>query len=140
MGIFWDQINKKSMKIFKSSILSGLSYLFILTMFCAAPENEENTGKWISIIKDLEIILASEIPDSAKALKIKILFDTNQISLSDYQKFYEKSIDKDPLKNLDYLKRIEKLISEDMKTVARLQREKIRDIDYRSGQQEKFKK
>lgn len=128
------------MKIFKSSIIIGLLYLCVLMLSCAAPENEENSENWNSIIKDLEIILASEIPDSVKAVKIKALFDTNQIALSDYRKFYEESFEKNPLKNLNYLKEIEQLISEDMKIESRRQKKIGKEIDYRSGKKENFKK
>jgi len=128
------------MKIFKSSILSGLLYLFLLMLFCAAPENDDNSEKWNSIIKDLEIILASEIPDSIKAVKVKVLFDSNQITLTDYRKFYEESFEKNPLKNLNYLKEIEQLISEDMKIEARRQKKIGKEIDYRPGKKENLKK
>jgi hypothetical protein len=102
-------------------------------LFCAAPENEEQAKNWSRIIKNLEIILASSNPDSTKAVKIKILFDTNQVSLAEYREFYEKSMEQDPVKNLSYLKEIEQLISKDMKTEAQRQKKIGETIDLRPG-------
>ena len=128
------------MKIFKSSILISLLYFLVLTLFCTKPDSDKTAKNWNGVVKDIEIILASEIPDSIKAQKIIILFDTNQISLSDYREFYEQSLEKDPLKNLDNLKGIEKLISEEMKIESRRQKKKGEQVDYRSGERENVKK
>ena len=128
------------MKIFKSSILVSLLCFVVLTLFCTKPDSGKATKNWNGVIKDLEIILASETPDSIKAFKIKTLFDTNQISLSDYREFYEQSLEKEPLKNLDNLKGIEKLISEEMKIESRRQKKEGEKIDYRSRKIENLKK
>jgi hypothetical protein len=128
------------MKIFKSSIHFCLSTLFVLSLFCTTPDKEEKVQNWNNIIKDLEIILASDNPDSVKANKIKILFDSNQVTLAEYRKFYESSIAKDPLRHLDYLKGIEKSISEDMNIEARRQKKKGEMFDYRKNPKEKLKK
>ena len=128
------------MKNFKSSILNGFICFFALVLFCTAPGSEEKTTNWSSIIKELEIILASENADSAKAIRIKMLFDTNRVTLSDYREFYEKSIENKPMKNLSHLKAIEQLISEEMKTEARRQKKIGTEIDYRPGKKENLKK
>ena len=119
------------MKNFKSTILNSIICFCITMLFCAAPENEERVKKWSRIIKNLEIILASSNPDSTKAVKIKILFDTNQVSLADYREFYEESMEQNPVKNLGYLKEIEQLISQDMKTEAQRQKKIGETIELR---------
>jgi len=107
-------------------------FLVLLTLSCNTPESHQEKHDWSTIIKELEVILASDVADSVKAFQINILFEEKQISLADYREFYNRSIQEKPLDNLDLLKDIEQFIGEDMKKEAQQQRKSYDQVDYRS--------
>lgn len=103
-------------------ILSG-AFLFWLST-CSTQSPPSTSRDWALIIRDLQMITVSSMPDSLKQTEVKKVFESYQITLEDYQKFYSKMTEKDPQSSLPILKEVEKLFTEDMKTEANIQRKK----------------
>jgi hypothetical protein len=120
----------------KYILLSFVIIPAILFLSCASQEDNPPIHDWSNIIKDIEIILASEAADSIKASQIRVIFENNGINLSDYREFYDRSTQEQPLKYLVHFKEIEQFIGEDMKKEAQQQRNKVDNLDYRSREKE----
>ncbi|UCF64057.1 MAG: hypothetical protein JSW33_16080 [bacterium] len=120
------------MNILQTIFNSIFIFLILSTLSCSTPESHEIKHDWSIIVKELEVILASDAADSVKAFQISILFEKNQIDVTDYREFYYKSTQEKPLENLDLLKEIEQFIGEDMKKEAQQQRKSFDQVDYRS--------
>ena len=101
--------------------------VFILLFFmtnCKTQAPSRDSIDWAPVIRDLQMISFSGLPDSVKQREIKKVFESHQIALEDYQKFYSEMTEEDPQNSLPVLKSVEQLISEDMKTDANIQRKK----------------
>lgn len=98
---------------------------------CARQSSPQISGNWAPIIRDLELIMISSLPKSTEDLQVQKVFENNNLSLENYQKFYFRMINDHPQNNLQLLKEIEKLLSDDMKTDANLWRKKADEKRFR---------
>ena len=88
--------------------------------------------RWLPVIKELELVLMTDIPDSLKSLKIQQVFREHQVSFTDYENFYYKSTHDKQLEMIRFLKEIESLLSTEMKEELNRQREQAKS-DIRTG-------
>jgi hypothetical protein len=101
--------------------------LFIGLISCDTQSSTPESRIWAPVIRDLQMIMVSNSTDSVKVKEIQKTFDNYQITVDDYQKFYSAMIKKNPQNNVQILKEIEKLIADDMKAEANIQRKKADD-------------
>ena len=98
--------------------------LVLLMTTCKTQSPSPDSIEWAPIIRDLQMITFSGLPDSLQKKEFKKVFEKYQIALEDYQKFYVKMTEENPQNSLPVLKTVEQLLSEDMKTEANIQRKK----------------
>ena len=75
---------------------------------------------WEKIIKEFEIVLSVNEPDSIKYYKLHQILKTYQISISNYREFYNKHIIENPEKNTQFFNTIENLLSNEMKEASKV--------------------
>jgi hypothetical protein len=102
-----------------------LAIIFTSTfmIFCNSPDVNEADQLWLPIIKELEMVLIADIPDSLKAVEIDKIFQNYQINLEDYEKYYRQNIEKRQLENIAFLKEIEATLGAEMKEELNRQRQ-----------------
>lgn len=98
---------------------------------CPRQSSPQISDNWVPIIRDLELIINSNLPKSAKYSHVQRIFKNNNIRLENYQKLYFRIINDHPQNSLQLLKDIEKLLSDDMKTDANLLRKKSDEKRFR---------
>ena len=100
-----------------------LLVIIIFVIFCNSPDVDEADQVWVPIIKELELVLIADIPDSLKAVEIKKIFQNYQINLEDYEKYYRQNTEKRQLENVTILKEIETILGAEMKDELNRQRQ-----------------
>lgn len=114
------------MKLQSSAYLLTCLFTCFLLMF-ALPQNlPAKPGKtpWPVIIKDLEIIVTANQPDSIKFFLIDSLFRKNRVSAADYRDFYRTYVQEKPQKSIKLLEKVERILSEEMKAATERKRKK----------------
>lgn len=105
--------------------------LVIVGSHCTRQSSSQISDNWVPIIRDLELIMNSNLPESAKYSQVQKVFKDHNIRLENYQKVYFRMINDHPQNSLQFLKDIEKLLSDDMKTDANLLRKKADEKRFR---------
>jgi hypothetical protein len=100
-------------------IINVLTFIFILC-FCNSKEKNKSNIPWEEIIKEFEIVLSVNEPDSIKYFKLNQIFKNYQIDISDYREFYNERVNKNPEKNIQLYETIENLLSNDMKEASKV--------------------
>ena len=138
---FWDWIppllnsNRKNgtfgkkdfiLRLRTSAYLLTCFLVFSLLILSFPQDLPADPGKtpWPVIIKDLEIIIAANQPDSIKFFLIDSLFRKNRISIADYQAFYKTYVQEKPQKSIKLLEKVERILREEMKVVNDRKRKK----------------
>jgi hypothetical protein len=86
---------------------------------CTAEKEPDMSKSWDPVIKDLEIVLISPESDSIKAVQIREIFNKYNTTFEEYREFYESKLKQSAAQNIDFLKKVEKTISETMSAQAR---------------------
>jgi len=115
----------------RAKILIFTIGLMIVGSNCTRQSSPQISDNWVPIIRDLELIMISNLPKSTKYLQVQKVFINNNISRENYQKVYFRMINDHPQNSLQILKDIEKLLSDDMKTDANLLRKKADEKRFR---------
>jgi hypothetical protein len=97
--------------------------MLILLTSCNNPDTDEDLNRWVPIIKDLELVLVADIPDSSKSARIDEIFQQHQIDLADYEEFFRKGIEEKQLTHITLLKEIETVLGTEMKDELNRQRQ-----------------
>jgi len=114
--------------IVRSTYLIALvSSLLIGFTGCGTQSSSPESRNWAPVIRDLQMIMVSNSADSLKQKEIQKVFESYQLTAEDYQIFYSSMLKENPQNNLQLLKEVEKLIADDMKAEANIQRKKADD-------------
>jgi hypothetical protein len=96
--------------------------LFIIVKFvlvaCSKPKPTVVEEEHIELIKNIEIICETRIPDSIKYADIKQLFKNENISIEKYRTLYKDYTENDPFNTLALLHEVELLITRDIQKAA----------------------
>lgn len=103
--------------------LLSVFLMFILLTSCSNPDTNEDPNRWKPIIKDIELVMVANIPDSSKSNLINEIFRRYQIDLADYEEFYRKSTEEKQLTNITLLKEIETVLGTEMNDELNRQRQ-----------------
>ena len=98
---------------------------FALICGCTQKTDSKEKKAWDQIVKDVEVTLTLQEPDSIKYMMIEKIFKDNQVTIDDYQNFYHEYIYTEPLENLALIEKIQDLISAEYNRTAREERKKI---------------
>jgi hypothetical protein len=127
-------INYKKIKILMLRIVNKIVILLLLSLNLFVCENrkvEYPDRSWSDIIKEVELTLASTEPDSIKSQKLFKIFETHDILLEDYRRFYEALTAEEQMRSISFLKQVERQIAEDMKNYSEAQQKKMQE--YKEG-------
>jgi hypothetical protein len=118
-----------------SMLLKQTLYVcLILVLFINCSKNDIGTDfkKWRPVIKELELISISDIPDSVKSYKIQEVFQKSELTITDYEEFYRKTTRTKQLETIRFLKDIEATLSTEMQEDLQRLREEAKN-DRRTG-------
>jgi len=92
--------------------------------------NEEPIDyKYVIFLKEMQLILAVNEPDSLKWIRVKKLFDKNKITVEEYRRFLIKYTQENSLRGLTLLQKIEEALSKDIHISALNYQKKIKRKD-----------
>jgi uncharacterized protein YeaO (DUF488 family) len=86
---------------------------------CTTEKKPDMSKSWDPVVKDLEIVLISPESDSMKAVQIREIFHKYKTTFEEYREFYESMLPQSATQNIEFLKKVEKTISETMSAQAR---------------------
>jgi len=96
--------------------------MVILVISCNSTDTDKADQQWVPIIKELEMVMIADTPDSLKAVEITKIFQKYQINLEDYEKYYRQNTEKRQMENITFLKEIETFLGSEMKDELNRQR------------------
>ena len=103
----------------KTSIVLILILLNLLFFHCEKQKPVQNDAKFAGVVKEMEIILAGNEPDSLKCNRITKLMQDRNVTIEEYRGWVNYYTEKNPMQSMQLLQDIETQIQEEIKTSAK---------------------
>jgi hypothetical protein len=113
---------------------------FSISMFytnCEKNNEVISNRSWSKIIKEMEVTLTKNQPDSNKITQIKYIFEKYEINRNDYRWFYEEFVEHNPLESSVLLQELVGFVSADLDTIAQENLKKMKNFNSNIGDSRK---